>query len=239
MVTAERQTWNTFHVGTYRLNSLGMGVAESLTGGDVNYSWNGGTLMDAYGWPTNKVGTYQILDMEVYNDEFYAVGSTITQPPMLFLPPEGGIPADGAFAADPIEMVTGLGAWEGELWSLDIDSAGLVLGGVDQGRDVGHVFVSTGDFRTDPWLDLDVSTIYPGDATWIRGVCRDGNTVVAVGEFTIDQEGIVLHSTDGGQTWDERMLIQPNPGVMSQCVVLADGSIAVAGGGGFYGVYTP
>jgi hypothetical protein len=238
VVVAVAQTWNTFHVGTYRLNSQGLGIAESLTGSDLNYSWYGGTLMDGYGWPTDG-GSYQMLDMEIYEDEFYGVGSTIIQPPMLFLPPVGGQVPNAAPAWDPREMATGIGAWEGELWSLDIDAGGLILGGVDQDRDVGHVFVSTGDFRTDPWLDLDVSVIYPGEATWIRGVCRNGSNLVAVGEFSIFDEGIVLHSTDGGQTWTERMTMKPRPGAMSQCWVNDDGSFAVTGSAGWYGVYTP
>ena len=45
------QSWQTFQVGTFRMDSSGRAVSESFTGSDVMYWPDGGTeYIDGYGW---------------------------------------------------------------------------------------------------------------------------------------------------------------------------------------------
>lgn len=218
------QTWNSFHVGTFRRAPDGFAVAESLTGADL--AWRQGddaSWQDGYGWWTSG-SSFQILDLDELDGDFYGVGSTITQPPHVFVPAEGS-----GFAMDPVALDEGS---TGELWGLDADAGGFVAGGVDQERDVGVVFTTSGD-PADPgaWTLLDVSTVAGTDATWIRGVCRDGDRVVAVGEYSRTSDGLVLSSTDGGATWADQTPLESPP--LHRCA-FAGGTLAIAGAEGFF-----
>ena len=139
--------------------------------------------------------------MVLHDDEIYAVGSTIVEPPMVFLPPASGQDPASGFQLVPVQLVSGIGEFDGELWGIDVDDSGIVAVGVDQNRNVGHIFTSPADPYVDPWNDFDVSTIFPSDTTWMRGTCRRGSVVVAVGEFSQRLDAIVLLSEDGGATF--------------------------------------
>lgn len=221
------QTWNGFHVGTFRRNSAGFAVAESLTGADAAYrDGDGGTWTDGYGWWTSGT-SFQILDMVMHDDGFYAAGSTIAQPPHVFLP----VDSPTGFQLQPVQLST---AFSGELWGIDVDAGGIVAGGVNQDDDVGVVF--TGPVNgTDPgdWTMLDVSTIHGGTSpTWIRGVCRNGQRIVAVGELSMVSDGLVFLSTDGGGTWTE---ITPSGAPsLHRCVLRDNGTLYVAGADGYF-----
>lgn len=216
---ATNQIWNSFHVGTY-LNLDGLEIAESLTGSGLAVR-QGPEWMDGDGWPTDGAG-YQILDADVWEGRVVAVGSTIIQPPSFFAQTDAS-----GFSMDPIA----LDSFEGELWSLDAD-AGLIAGGVDQDDAVGVVFWA--DAPEGPWSSLRIDTLMedPNESTWIRGVCRSGDQLTAVGEKSALGIGLVFQSNDGGATWED--VSPPDAPPLSQCV--DDGSRRhVAGAQGWYG----
>jgi len=79
-----------------------------------------------------------------------------------------------------------------------------VAAGVNQDRDVGYLFLSGADpWDLEAWRTIDVSTLLGDDPTWMRGVCRNGPTIVALGEYSRDARGIVLMSADDGATWTD------------------------------------
>jgi hypothetical protein len=233
------QVWNSFQVGTFRRNSEGFAVAESLTGTGLAFrSTDDAAFEDGDGW-WGDAGSYQILDMTLHDDAFYGVGSTISQPPYVYLPPEGGQDPGQPFRLEPIQMVEGLGAFGGELWGLDVDDHGVVAAGVNQDRDVGWLFLSAADpWDLEAWRALDVSTVV-GDAepTWMRGVCRNGATIVALGEYSRSSVGLVLRSDDDGLTFTD-----VTPGripAVQRCDVLDDGRVIVVGGEGLVAIWRP
>ncbi len=237
--TSTGQLWNSFQAGTFRRNATGFAVAESLTGFDLAYrTADDQPWQDGYGW-WGGGGGFQILDLVLHDDAFYGCGSTISEPPVVFLPPQGGMGQD--FAMVSVQLATGLAEFAGEMWSLDADSDGLVVGGIDQNRNVGMVFTGPLDgYSPSDWSSFDVSTLHPNEATWIRGVCRSGGTIVAVGEFAMNAEGLILVSTDGGSTFTDQIPsgygdVPP----VHRCEILDDGRFAVAGADGWFGLYTP
>jgi hypothetical protein len=224
--TAQGQTWNGFHVGTFRRNSDGLAVAESLTGADLAYR-TGDTdpWQDGYGWWTSGTSV-QILDMVLHDDDFYACGSTISQPPTVFLPPAE---SSSGFALDPVVVSDTV---SGELWGIAVDGSGIVVGGVDQDEDVGMVFTgSLTAHDTTDWTAYAVSELYT-QPTWVRGVCRDASHIVAVGEFSMQEDGLVLESDDGGSSWSD--ITPTGAGPLHRCTILDDGTLAVAGADGFF-----
>ncbi len=230
---SQSQTWNSFTVGTFRRSESGFAVAESLTGADLAFRTSDeADWEDGYGWWTDG-SSFQILDLDEHDGQFYGVGSTISQPPFAFLPSAAAGP-DG-FALDPVQLVEGLAEYNGELWSVDVDDGGILAGGVDQDRDVGWVHVS-GSEPADPddWTSFDVSTLISDEPSWVRGVCRDGANLAAVGELSTGTGGFVLGSTDGGSSWTDKTPVDGVPS-LQRCVM--DGAeIYAAGGEGWFGV---
>jgi len=221
-----------FQVGTFRRASDGFAVAESLTGADLVYrTGDQAEWQDGAGWSTAG-GSHQLLDLEVYDGDFYGCGSTIAEPPLVFLPPTE---VAGGFSLDPVQLATGLAEYSGELWGIDVDADGVVVGGTNQDRNVGMVYVSGDDpHDSGDWAAFDVSTLYPDDPSWIRGVCRGAGRMVAVGELSMAGSGLVLLSEDQGSTWED--LSPEGAPPLFQCQVLDDGSFGVAGANGFFGV---
>lgn len=235
------QIWNNFHVGTFRRAADGLAVAESLTGtGVVARFGDAAPFEDGEGWWVGGESS-QILDLTLHDEQFYGVGSTISQPPMVFLPPRGGQdPARGFW----MEVLTMSNTFTGELWGLDVDAGGVVAAGVDQDADRGVVFVSGPDpYALASWRMLDVRDVVGASSgpTWMRGACRRGDVVVAVGEYSQRDAGIVLRSDDGGDTWADvtpSALFRDLP-ALQRCEVLAGGDLVIAGGDGTVLVYDP
>jgi hypothetical protein len=224
---AGTQTWSTFQVGTFVVRPDGSAIAESLTGSDLAYRPSAtAPFEDAYPWWTGP-DAYQVLDATVHDGRFVGVGSTIIQPPVYF---EQDDSAPG-FKMDDVVLDTN----DGELWAIDSDGTNLIAGGVDQTIDVGVIYWtnSTSD-RLDPagWFAYDLRDDFD-DATWIRGVCRDGDRMLAVGEKTALAEGVLIESTDGGATW--RNITPTDAPPLSECVI-AEGRLVVAGADGWIGV---
>jgi photosystem II stability/assembly factor-like uncharacterized protein len=227
--SAGDQVWSSFQVGGFRRTAAGLAVAESLTGaGAVSRATDADAWGDASGW-WGTAGSYQILDLELHDDRFYGVGSTVGQPPTLYLPGDGP-----GFSMVPVEFQ----GFDGEFWGLAVDGAGVFAAGVNQDRDTGFLAWSGPDpLDLGGYHTLDVATLLPGEPTWMRGACRDGDTLVAVGEYSREGEGLVLRSDDGGATWTDLTPAGAPP--LHQCRVFADGSLAVAGADGAFGTWTP
>ena len=233
------QSWQTFQVGTFRMDGNGRAVSESLTGSDVMY-WpsTGAEAISGYGWWNETIigsAGAQILDMEIHNNQFYGVGSTINQPPYFYY--ENGMTAD-AFGFGAVNLAgEGLSAFEGEVWDIAIDNSGdFLLAGVNEGTDVGVLWYNTGDITTtDGWKMLDITPItpdIPNNATRFYGACRSGNLMVAVGDFSQLSEAIVVMSTDGGTNWSFHT---PDAGPLSKCQIIGS-DIYITGADGLFAI---
>lgn len=239
------EPWQTFQVGTFRVDGTGRAVAESLTGSDVLY-WPdvSGEPVNGYGWWTAAgiPGGAQILDMEVHDGRYFAVGSTIAQPPYFFFEPEQGM--GGAFSLRAIDLSGS--TYNGEVWDIAIDANGdMLLAGVDQAVDVGMIWYPDGP-PEDPasWVGVDIGPMVPvfdNNATRFYGACRDGDLMVAVGDFSQAKQALVVVSGDGGETWNFA-----NPpgygadivGPLTRCQIV-DGLVYTTGEQGFLGILDP
>ncbi len=226
-----------FIVGGLRVRADGTALAESLNGTDLLYRPASTTGASASEWTEASASlapVRQMLDLILVDGRFVGAGSTIAQPPVLFLPSR-------AAAADPwaFEQIELSSRFDGELWGVAADAQRLVAVGVDQDADVGKIFVSGADrYEVADYTSHDVSALVGREKTWARGVCMRGQRVVVVGEVQPlrDDTGFVLLSDNGGESFTN---ITP-PGVggsVSKCAVRADGSIVAAGAGGWVGFH--
>jgi hypothetical protein len=232
-----------FLAGPFVTTSTGAAFADSFTGGDALYRADEATgpeaadWTDARDWETTD-SSHQILDLVVRDGRFVGVGSTIAEPPYVFVPAADAEP----FSMTPVPLVSGLGAWDGEMWGVAANAQRIVAVGVDQDNDIGKMFISGAD-ETNPddytQLDLDplVAAASGSDSTWGRGVCMDGDRIAVVGEVQPlgagDNSGFVLLSTDGGATWAESTPAG-SPASWSKCQIV--GSRLVVAGGGAIGI---
>ena len=222
-----------FQVANFLRDDSGRAFGESLTGTDVIYRTSDDAEWSSIGsgWAEDG-GGYQILSMDQRGEQFYGSGSTIAENPKVFLP--------GA-AADSLAVVTLTTHWTGEMWGMDaVSDSRVVVGGVDQVANVGVVFTSQSDpSDAGDYVQYRVDTLIPG-SSWIRDVCGKGSIVAAVGERQplSTGTGIVLYSTDGGNSFTEVTDAAITANSVSRCTFLSDGRLAVAGAGGYVGVYT-
>lgn len=230
------QTWNSFTVGSFARLSDGYAVAESLTGTGVVFResdsdpWEDGT-----DWYRDDTGFgYQILDMTVHDDQIYGCGSTISQPPVVYLPAD----MSSGLEFEDVQLTSGLGVYDGEMWDLDVDDGGVVVGGVNQDDDVGMIYVSGDDpYQTGDWNEVDVGDIVgDSDPTWIRGVCRGGDTILALGEYSVRADGLALLSEDGGASWTDITDELGSPPPLHRCQFI-DGAVVLAGADGFFATW--
>lgn len=218
------KVWNSFPVGTYRRLPDGMEIAESLTGNgvvsriDPKSGW-----VDASGWAIS--GTYQILDLEVHGGAFYGVGSTIANPPMVYVPPTEAV---AGFAMDEIVLTED---FDGEMWDLVVDGQGMLAVGVDQDADVGALFFTSGDGRA-PGSWTMVKTDFASSPTWLNGACRSGDNWVVVGRVSDRDKAFAIASNDSGDTWRE---ITPEGRPALYACRFEGDDVLVAGAGGALG----
>ena len=233
------QIGTSFHVGTYRELSDGRALAESLNGTDMLFRPDASTGSDAatwtdtYGWFNG--GAVQILDLVVHDDQFYGVGSRISDPPRIFLPPTGG--------GEPYEFVTvEMDYPQGELWGIAVSDQHVVAVGMDQNANVGRVYVSGADpYDAEGYTAHALHDLIGADAsqvTWARGTCIQDDRIAVVGERQPlgASTGIIVLSEDGGQTFTD---ITPDEvsATASKCLFTPEGALIVAGADGFIGIY--
>ncbi len=234
VLTAVAQLGYSFLVGTYRELSDGRALAESENGTDLLY--RSGPEIGATATLWQRVEDLpQMIDLVVHDDAFYASGSRINEPPRVFLPPTTpGAPVHDFTTLD-LQAPDG---WEGELWGLAVNARRLVAVGVNQDENRGRIFVSGADpYAGAGYTEFNLSTITGDNFSWARSVCMKRDRIVVVGERQplSSATGRVVISDDGGASFSN---ITP-PGVagsISRCVIEPDGSVVVAGAGGYVGI---
>ncbi|MDZ7789667.1 MAG: hypothetical protein U5L08_04085 [Xanthomonadales bacterium] len=237
-LSAVAQIGRQFQVGSYRELSDGQAIAESLTGTDLLYRPDSATGSSAADWTIPATLQGQILSLVVHDDEFYGSGSTNSEPPRVYLPPQGAGSPPYDFERIDLDPF-----WEGELEGVAANDQRVVLTGIDQDLNIGKILVSTGDpYSAANYLEHEFQDIVGtgGIGTWGRGVCMRGDRVVAVGERLPQgsSSGLAMASTDGGATFIDITPPSPvPPSTISRCVIAPDGLVIVAGGSGFVGLY--
>jgi hypothetical protein len=243
VLTAGGTVDTTFLASPFVTTASGAAFADSFNGGSALYrpdpsvGDDGLDWVVAANWEDDGSG-HQILDMVALGERFVGCGSTIAEPPYVFLPSM----ADGAepWEMTPIDLAgDGLAAFEGEMWGVDANDSRVVVVGIDQDRNVGKIFISGADryngedyaqIDIDPLLDFVVET----DSTWARGVCMDTDRIIVVGEVQPlgvgDNTGFVLESTDGGATF-ANITPEGSPDTWSKCEIDDGGRVLVAGAG--------
>ncbi len=233
-LTAVAQLGFSFLVGSYRELSDGRALAESENGTDLLYRSGPGIGATATLWQRIE-DLPQMIDLVVHDDAFYACGSRIVEPPRVFLPSTTpGAPAH-AFSTLNLQPPNG---WEGELWGLTVNARRLVAVGVNQDENRGRIFVSGADpYVGAGYTEFNLSTITGDNFSWARGVCMKNDRIVVVGERQplSSATARVVISNDGGASFSN---ISPAGvgGTINRCVIEPDGTIVVAGAGGYIGV---
>ncbi len=205
------EVWNrrmnidfSFLAGSFVRTESGLAVAESLTGNGIVYrraddadavgSWSSANGFWRDGDDDDVPTGVQILQLVEFDGTIYGSGSVINSPPTVFV---SNVTED-EFDFSIIELdATGLGAFNGELWDIDVNADGIVAGGVNQAQGVGVVYTHPNDGSvevTDPatWSRFDVSTVFPDNATWVQGVCAGEGVLYAVGRESREGWGFVL-----------------------------------------------
>lgn len=237
-LTAVAQVGRQFQVGSYRELSDGRAIAESLTGTDLLYRPDASTGSSAADWTIPATLQGQILSLVVHDDEFYGSGSTNSEPPRIYLPPQSA--ATPPYDFERIDLNP---FWEGELWGVAANDQRVVLTGIDQDLNIGKILVSTGDpYDAANYLEHEIQDIVGtgGIGTWGRGICMSGDRVVAVGERLPQgsDSGLAMASSDGGQTFTNISPPSPiPPSTISRCVLAPNGQLIVAGSSGFIGLW--
>ncbi len=223
--------WQTFHVGTFRMDSTGRAISESLTGVDAVY-WPDGMdqpLVNGDGWfGGGDDGDEQILDLEVHDDRFIGVGARISQPHYLYREPANGM-------GDALSMeVVQFSERTGEMWDIAVDRDGaLIAAGVDQVESAAILYTAE-SIDEDDWDELDVRDVIgaDADATRFYGACRDGNRIAAAGDYSRTTDALLLVSTDG--LTFQSVTMPAATGTLTRCQFVGD-TLIVAGANGFVG----
>jgi hypothetical protein len=214
-----------FSVGHFRRTSTGRAMAESLTGTDVLMRLtDDGEFVSDNAFVDNS--SHQVLDLTLDGDTFVAVGSTITEPNLLF----EEVAVDAKAVAFSVTDLSSSSFFSGELRGVAASGGVIVAGGLDEDADVAVVHAVDGANVVttrvqDVITDLDRSTV--------RGVCaQSSRRFYVVGEESITNgTAFVLRTDDGGVTFED-ITVPDAPSALSRCVVVGD-TVTVAGSGGF------
>ena len=246
-----------FSVGAFARGSDGVAVAESLTGNGVVVQSSGTDWLSGYGWwGTAGHSAVQILDLDTADGAVVGVGNVISQPPTVYLPPRewdfGAVMGADGRADGLWEIVELSDDFGGELWDIDGDAHGLAVGGVNQDDGHGVVWTIGSDWSStayspSAWQYTDVRDVLgAASPTWVRGVCRRGDRVAAVGEYSSLGDGFVLISQDGGDTFADRsgevsdaMPMGMGLGPIHRCQFSSDGRLYAGGSDGVFVRHLP
>lgn len=226
--TRTDQVDGSFHVGHFARTDAGEAIAESLTGAALVHRDSDSADWRATDRWASDGAAYQLLALISDGERFYGAGSTITQPPTVFLPAREG---DALFT--PVAPLPP--AVEGELWHLAEDGGRLLAVGVDQGADRGLVLVGRTDaYAAADWASPPVADAVAGNS-WFRGACLRGDHLVVVGERQPIRRGggLAFESTDAGATWAPVAGL-PQASAWHRCALTADGHLVIAGADGAF-----
>ncbi|MBA2320113.1 MAG: hypothetical protein H0V89_03065 [Deltaproteobacteria bacterium] len=225
--------------GTIDGISLAGGIARTSSGTIVLESQNGNAYAvsddDGQSFRPEYLDSFQMLDIDVASGQVYAVGSTISQPPMMFFPT-----ADAIF--EPLDLP---GGFTGELFGLAAIGANhFVAVGADEEEHTGilaRCFARCGERASWEVFSLRDSNLVgaPDYAGRMMAVCFDsaGANGIAVGEkFPQGLGGFAIFTRDGGHSWNEAG--NPDFPALSECWAFDDGRFAVAGGAGYLAIGT-
>lgn len=223
---------NSFQVGTFWRAPSGAALAESLTGYGLLYrASDSAPFVPVDGW-ANDAGSYQLLDTALHDGAFYGAGSTISDSFKVFVPPAE--PGAG-FSLDVVDFPN----TKGEMWGVAVDDGGVAAAGVEQSTN--HAVVITGPLGTSDASAFTLHDLRPvlrlDDSSRLYGVCRRGDTILALGDYSRRSNGLALLSTNGGATFTEVTTGEERDGLASptldKCVIIGNNSAIVGGGGGF------
>lgn len=226
------QHFASFQVGGFQIDDDGWAIAVSLTGTDLMVREHADAdFAPAQDWSSTG-RAFQILGTALHEGVFYGSGSTIADTFRLFLPAHN---SGDAFQLD----VLGFEGTRGELWGLAIDASGIAAAGVEQRTN--HAAVVTGplDGRTEAdFFVHDLRPVLRQDApSRLYGVCRQGERILALGDYSTRSHGLALLSTDNGASFREVTTGEESNGgpspILDRCAFLDDSTVVIAGGQGF------
>ncbi len=218
-----------FDVYRFARAADGRAMGESLTGNDILFRADDAEDFTVTSdWPTDGA-SYQMLDLTLHAEQFYAVGSTIAQPPVVF------VPGDAHGALQPVQIAP---ERTGELWGLALSDDVFVAVGIDQNENVGLLAVAGADPSDAAGWNVRMIDDLVDGRSWLRGACARGASVVAVGERQPLRNGgaIVLRSDDAGATW-RVVELDDAPSALHRCA-FTEAGVVVTGTVGFFG-YLP
>ena len=149
-----------------------------------------------------------------------------------------------SFAMSAVNLAgDGLGAFIGEVWDIAIDDQGdFLLAGVNQDIDIGTIWFNTSPNPSsiEDWNLVNIDALLSIDennATRFYGACRDGDRLLAVGDYSQRSIGMAMLSTDGGASWIEATADQDLP-PLSKCQFI-NGTAYIVGASGLFAVLDP
>ena len=221
-----------FEPGSFLVTPAGAVLAHSRTGAGLLVR-ESGTSTNPSDW-TDLYDTGTFVTATTYDGKFYGAGVTTNKRRIAFVPrPNGGV-------ADFTEVQLGIGlGQEAELNGIAVGEKKAVIVGFNQSNYTGIYWIaSTNKVAVEAaWTRGNFSAVF-GDATartWARGACVDGDKIAIVGEDPQESKAKVALSLDGGTTFTA---ISPeDTGPVHKCQFAADGTLVVAGAGGFVGLY--
>jgi len=214
-------------------------LVDSLTGRSATLVTADGTVIetstlheDAIADP-DTTSSFQVRRLQMVNDRFAGVGSTINEPAQFMAP---STLANATFHMKPVELQPS--NEDGELLDLHVwGPQKMITAGWNQTTNAARsplIFRIDGADPTDAgnWTRVDVfaqGIEYDGG---VYALATRGDEVIAVGtKFPTSSGGFVIHSTDAGQTWTDITPGPDKPGEISNAWIFEDGSVYVAGGG--------
>ncbi len=181
---------------------------------------------------------FQVRRIQAIENKFYATGSLINLPGMVYLPSK----LEGAtFHMQAVALQNE--KEDGEILDMHLWAPDHILvAGIDQSYYRPLIFIADGDpYVMSNWTRIDVRDSGIDYEAGINGIHVTGDVVVAVGEKVPSAlGGFVMISADGGKTWSD---ITPSDdsgsaGPLSKAWRFPNGDMVIGGGGYEMWIYT-
>lgn len=217
-------------------------LVDSLTGVTFAYRPAGGEFIEARSFMEESLhrpdaAGWQVRRIVAFGNRFYACGSLINEPAMVFLPskePRATYHFKRLELQEPKE--------DGELLDMHVWAADrAIVVGINQSTHQPLAFVANGDlYQKDTWKRVDFKASGIAYKGRILAISVVGDKIVAVGgKVPTVAGGFILWSEDGGKSWKD---ITPKPsgdkvGELSNVWLFENGDIVAAGGGNEMWIY--